>query len=448
MTTVTGSLRLPDGRAALGRVRFELVDRTTRRPLDRAAFDGQGRAIVGRTDVELDQDGRWEVDLPGQSSIDPPGTAWARIHIDENGQPGRPVLLVVPAAGGPVSEHEIMLRDDEPSPPAPAGAAVVEHAWERHGWDGWDEVTITEHGSQVVDRSIDGARGVVTGPGPEGALRVALLRRGTEWRDGEVRSIIHGPTPGTWTGNNAQQGHLHRVRPIGDGWWEGIAVWTSVVFGRGYEYLHVASVRWDGTTLLQSSNDGGAGDRDVAWIDRRLQLVTKDRIDFAGFPITRLGVVPSHGYGLAAGTLVAVDADDDTFDTASVEVQGFDAPAGFVQAIYGPTPVTPVSLTTARGHVTPAGAHSQRRWCPFGLATRVVGGDDQAVTVEIKRWRAGWDPEPGWDDPRVMRATVTPDGGGNVPEMALGPGLHGLWVAHLHGGSSAAFGPVTFHQLD
>lgn len=323
---------------------------------------------------------------------------------------------------------------------------VIAHDWDRDGWAPFQQVAITAHGSQQFDLDVAAARGVVTGPGPEGNHRVALLRQGTLWRDAEVRSVVWGPL-GAWTGNNAQQGHLHRVRQIGPNLWEGIAVWTSVSFGFDMRYLHVASVRWNGTTLWQSSNDGGAGDRDARWIDRRLQLVTKDRVDFAGLPITRLGVVPSHGYGLAAGTLVAVDADDDTFDTASVEVQGFDVPAGFVQAIYGPTPVTPVSLTVARGHVTPAGVHSQRRWCPFGLATRVVGGDAGAVVVEIKRWRAGWDPEPGWDDPRVMRATVTPDGGGNVPEMALGPGLHGLWAAHFHNGSSGAWGPVTFTRI-
>ena len=321
---------------------------------------------------------------------------------------------------------------------------VIAHDWDRDGWAPFQPVVITADGSQQLDLDVDDARGVVTGPGPEGSHRVALLRQGTLWRDAEVRSVVWGPL-GDWAGNNAQQGHLHRVRQIGPTLWEGIAVWTSVVFGGDYRYLHVASVRWDGTTLWQSSNDGGAGDRDARWIDRRLQLVSKDRFSAFGLVFTRLGVTPSHGYGLAAGTTVNIDADDDTYDAAEVPVQGFDVPAGFVQVQYGPEPAP---LTVARGHVTPAGAHSQRRWCPFGMATRVRGGTSGAVVVEIKRWRAGWDPEPGWDDPRVMRATVTPDSGGNVPEMALGPGLHGLWAAHFHDGSSGAWGPVTFTRLD
>src|SRR5690606_41562925 len=95
-----------------------------------------------------------------------------------------------------------------------------------------------------------------------------------------------------------------------------------------------------------------------------------------------LGRPPSHRSGVAAATTGSSDAGDDTCDAAEVPVQGFDVPAGFVQVQSGPEPAP---LTVARGHVTPAGAHSQRRWCPFGMATRVRGGTSGAVVVEIKR---------------------------------------------------------------
>ena len=320
---------------------------------------------------------------------------------------------------------------------------VIVHDWDRDGWAPFQQVVITAHGSQQFGFDVDDARGVVIGPGPEGSHRVALLRQDTFWRDAEVRSVVWGPL-GAWTGNNAQQGHLHRVRQIGPNLWEGIAVWTSVVFGQDMRHLHVASVRWDGTTLWQSSNDGGAGSNDNAWIDRRLPLVSASRFEAFGLIFTQLGILPPHGYGIQPGTVVSVNATDDSFNAVDVPIQGVD-PAGFIQLQYGPE-ATP--LTVARGHVTPSGPDSQRRWCPFGMATRVRDGDADAVVVEIKRWRAGWDPEPGWDDPRVMRATVSPDSGGNVPEMALGPGLHGLWAAHFHDGSSGAWGPVTFTRLD
>ena len=325
---------------------------------------------------------------------------------------------------------------------AGAGRQIV-HDWSLHGWAPWDEVVITRHGTQRFDKSVSGGRGVVSGPGPENNHRVALLRQGTLWRDAEVRSVVWGPT-GAWNGNNAQQGHLHRVRQIGPNLWEGIAVWTSVAFGFDMGYLHCASVRWNGTTLWQSSNDGGMGTNDNAWIDRRLPLVSASRFEAFGLVFTRLGILPPHGYGIRPGTVVTVDSEDDSYDAVNVPIQGVD-PAGFIQLQYGSAAAP---LTVARGHVTPSGPDQQKRWCPFGFATRVRGGTAGSVLVEAKRWRYGWEPEPGWDDPRVMRTNVIPDQGGNVPTMATQPGAHGLWAAHFYNGSGGAWGPVSFVSLD
>src|SRR5690554_3613740 len=53
---------------------------------------------------------------------------------------------------------------------------VIAHDWGRDGWAPFQPVVITAHGSQQFDLDVDAGRGVVTGPGPEGSHRVALLR--------------------------------------------------------------------------------------------------------------------------------------------------------------------------------------------------------------------------------------------------------------------------------
>src|ERR671923_1583371 len=103
----------------------------------------------------------------------------------------------------------------------------VDHDFKRDGWNGFTKVVITSDGVQVFTESVSATgRGRVTGAAAPGNHRVAHLRDGTVERDSVITSVIYGPGSG-WGGTNAQQGHLHRVREISPGLWEGIAIWTS-----------------------------------------------------------------------------------------------------------------------------------------------------------------------------------------------------------------------------
>lgn len=326
---------------------------------------------------------------------------------------------------------------------------VISHRWDLDGWEEFTRVVITAHGAQEFTGSVVDGRGVLTPTDPVadlGSHRVAYLRAGTSWADAEVRSVTWGPSE--FNGNDAQQGHLHRAREISPGLWEGIAVWTSVVFGGDYRFLHVASVRFDGTTLWQSTNDGGAGSSDSAYIDRRVGILAYQRINFG------VGVV--NAQVAAAERLAYADSGVDLFTVAALEASlnvtdqalAFDAGTGRVQWTTADATVVPWDHTTD-GTLTPSGTSSQKRWTPFVMATRVVGGTTAAAEVLIKRWRYG-EPEPGWGDPRVRRVTVSPDPADptvDVPEIALGPGLHGLWAAHFHNGTTGAWGDLDVTEL-
>lgn len=328
---------------------------------------------------------------------------------------------------------------------------AIAHRWDLDGWEEFTRVVITAHGAQEFTGSVVDGRGVLTPTDPVadlGSHRAAYLRAGTSWADAEVRSVIWGPSE--FNGNDAQQGHIHRAREISPGLWEGIAVWTSVVFGGDYRFLHVASVRFDGTTLWQSTNDGGAGSSDSAYIDRRVGILAYERINF-GVGVVNAQVAPVDRLRHFVSTV-------DLFTVASLgaslnvtdQTMTFDADneVGRVQWTTVDTTVVGWNHTGA-GTLTPSGTSSQKRWTPFVMATRVVGGTTAGVEVLIKRWRYG-EPEPGWGDPRVRRVTVSPDPADptvDVPEIALGPGLHGLWAAHFHNGTTGAWGDLDVTQL-
>jgi hypothetical protein len=318
----------------------------------------------------------------------------------------------------------------------------VVHDWDLDGWDPFTPVVISDDDPQVFDLTVASGRGVITGSvADNGNHRVAYLREGTLWADSEITSVIYGPGGTAWTGTNGQQGHLHRVREVEPGVWEAIAAWTAV-FGGGYETINTRAVRFDGATLFQGDGDI-ATSADIPFIDRRLAIVSKERTTGFGLFFNNMGVTPAHLYGLAGGDIVTVDSTDATMDQTDIAVNGATPGTGVVQVVE-PTTLSTSALAVDRGHITPSGVSRSKRWVPYVMSTRVVGGDATAAVLELKRWRLG-DPEPDWSDPRVQRQDVTANAG--VPTVPTEPGLCALWAAHFFGGSTGTFGGLRFRQI-
>lgn len=349
---------------------------------------------------------------------------------------------------------------DSPTVPAltthldtPLGDGVhglVAHNWQQDGWTPFTVVTMTADGAQSFTQSVNNGRGRLTSTQPaNGSHRVAYLRQGTEWADSEMRSIFWGPV-GVWAGNNAQQGHIHRVREISPGLYEGIMMWTSVVSGGDYAYMHVKGVRFNGTTLAQSG--GGDvpfslfGSQDSSYIDRAVRVVGHLRFTGFGLWFNEYTVAqPERLRFLAASNIVTIESmADSTFNETDIAMNGVDVNTAIVQVIE-PTTTSAVSYTgDGSGRIRPSGTSLQKRWTPFVLATRVIGGTAAEVPVELKRWRLG-DPEPDWGDARVQRGTVTSDA--DVPELALGAGSCALFGAHFYNGSAGEWGDIVCQEL-
>jgi hypothetical protein len=326
---------------------------------------------------------------------------------------------------------------------------VIEHNWARDGWADFTPVVITADGAQSFSTIVTGVGGNTSGIGAavstipgNASLRIAYLRNGTNWRDGEVRSTIWGPlTP--WNGTNAQQGHLHRVRKINATTYEGIALWTSIVFGGDYSFLHVASVQFDGTTLNFNGAAGGLFDAlDSGWIHRGVRVMGHRRFNFIDWINEYTIGQPHYARYWLPGTHIAVTSlSDATFNEADIALNTFDT-NGSIITVKEPTTLSAVSYAVdGTGGIAPIGEDLQKKWCPFTMATRVIGGTAGSVTVEAKRWRLG-DPEPDWGEARVRRGPVL--SGGSISSVALGPGLHGLWGAHFNGGSAGGWGDLQF----
>lgn len=318
---------------------------------------------------------------------------------------------------------------------------VVTHDWGRDGWAPFAAATMTADGAQSFAQSVGGGRGTLTATQPTGGnLRVAYVREGTEWVDSEVTSLVWGPSNYGVGTLIAQQGHIHRVREVSPGVYEGIGVWTGV-FASDYSVLNTRAVRWDGTTLFQSGGDDPTG-VDASHINRQLALVSRDRFTAFGLWFNNYSVHPSHLYGLANGDIVTVDSTDSTFDETDVAVNSVDTALGGVQVIE-PTTFSASALAVDRGLVRPSGASSQKRWTPYWLSTRVRGGNATSLVVEWKRWRPE-EAEPDWGHSRVQRRTVTSTLDVPIPTEA---GMCALWGAHFVNGSSGSWGETRFRKL-
>lgn len=327
------------------------------------------------------------------------------------------------------------------------GRQPIEHNWQRDGWAPFDPVVMTADGAQNYTPSVANGRGIITGNvAGSGSLRVAYLHEATNWADQEMVSVNWGPTA-DWNGTNAQQGHLHRVRNIGGNVWEGIAIWTSIVFGGDYSFLHVAGVRFDGTTLdMSNATPGVFGANDLSFITRAARILGHERYNFLGWINQYTLMHPEWLQYLTVGDLVSiVNLGDVTFNEASAAITTTVGTAtGFVTVTEPTTTSASPYVATGGGELAPIGVDLQKRYTPQVMATRVMGGTAASCVVEGKRWRLGED-EPDWGDPRVQRATLTPSG--PVPTIATGPGKMGYWAAHFHTGSGGAWGDTRFRCL-
>jgi hypothetical protein len=320
------------------------------------------------------------------------------------------------------------------------GTDLVHH-WGTDGWGPFAPVLINADDAQVFATTVVTGSGVITGTqAGDGNMRVAYVRECTEWTDSEMTSLIVGPAG--WNTINAQQGHLHRVREVSPGLWEGIAVWTAVV-GGDYSLINTRGVRFDGATLFQSDGDL-ATSADSSSLDRGLRVEARQRFNFVSW-FNEYRVSPLHLWGLAVGDIVTITSVSGTgFNETGVAVANADRVGGVVQ-VGDPSDTTTVAYAiTPGGLIVPSGIHAQKRWAPFWLSTRVVGGTASAATVEWLRWRYG-EPRPDWSDARVQRRAIASNA--NVPALATGPGLCGLWGAHFTGGSSGAYGQARFREV-
>jgi hypothetical protein len=319
---------------------------------------------------------------------------------------------------------------------------VVAHDWGRDGWTPFTPVTITADGAQSFTQSVSNSRGVLTSTQPSGSgLRIAYLHDDTEWLDSEITSVVYSPAG--WTGTNAQQGHIHRVREVSPGVYEGIAVWTAV-FGGDYATLNTRAVRWNGTTLWQSDGDL-ATSADSNRLDRSLHVRAYSRFTFINvlqdYKVRDGALVR----GYAAGDIVTVtDMADASFNETDVALAGADSSVGAVSLVDAAAGAGVANTATFQGVIRPSAASAQKRWTPYYMSSRVVGGTSGSLVVEWKRWRPE-DNEPDWGDALVQRRTVTTNA--NVPTLPTEAGACALWGAHMSNGSAVGWGEVRFREL-
>lgn len=318
------------------------------------------------------------------------------------------------------------------------------HSWTDEGWGAFTPVTISADVGQIFSSTVVTGTGTITGTAAgHGNHRVAYLRDCTEWVDSEMTSLILGPTG--WNNGGAQQGHIHRVREISPGLWEGIAVWTAVV-GGGYDLINTRGVRWDGSTLFQSDGDA-ATNADRSFLDRGLRVHARQRFTF-GQNVNEYHCLPVHLWGLNIGDLVTTTNVSGTgFNETAQAVTNIDRTGGIVQ-LFDPVESAVVAYAiTPAGLLVPAGTNSQKQWAPFFLSSRVIGGTSSAATVEWMRWRGGdfADSRPDWSSPRVQRRAIASNA--SVPALATGRGKDALWGAHFHDGSAGSWGEASFREV-
>lgn len=461
MTEVTEQLDLPgppNGTATLpGAARATLQVRLAGAGGEPVVGYANGNTIVADRDVYADPTGAWSLNLVPNSEISPSGTVY---RLDYDSVLTRDAVYISVPATGSYDVSEILTAPPGAIDPSYVAllqqeiAALqaeidvlnspIKHRWDVDGWDVFTPVTITsDAGTDSFDTIAVTGTGIVSNPNSDSNVRVAYLREGTEtFVDSEMEALFLAP-PNGWGGTNVQQGLMARVREIGGGVWEGIAVWTSIVFGGTMANLHCKSVRFNGGTVLnQSGNAGEAADpsaTDSAYIDRTLGIVTKERTTGFGLFFNNHACVPNHLYGIVSGDIVTIDSSDATMDETGATVNSANPSTGRVQVIEGTT-LSTSALAADQGTVRPSGVSEMKRWAPFWMAVRCIGD-----TVYIMRWRPE-EYKPSWSNPRVRRVVLAPDA--DVPSIASGPGANALWAAHFFDGSSGGWGDFNVVSLD
>lgn len=120
MTQVTGTLTLPDGTPAAGAsVVFELVG------ADRAFVpDDDETVLKQQPTITTDENGQYVIDLPGNATLDPPGTRWRRT-VSMGRQRSFSDDLIVPVNGGPYNEHDLLASPLVPVPSTAASNLII-----------------------------------------------------------------------------------------------------------------------------------------------------------------------------------------------------------------------------------------------------------------------------------------------------------------------------------
>lgn len=461
MTVVVEDLDLPNSQTPYAQVDITLAGNDCAPVF---GYHSVSHAVIGTLQLKpgngIDANGIWQADLIPNSLITPAGTSYRIVRRASDGSKWISCVEVPVVTGGaaiPVSE----LPQDTPEgidptalglhatqPLSGATHGELRHSWDTDGWGAFTPIVMTAHAPQAFTLTVDSrGRGVATGnASTNGNLRMVHARQDTRWRDSEITSTVWGPL-GSWAGNNAQQWHLHRVREVSPGLWEAIAVWTSVI--ADYSWLHCKAVRWDGITLWQSGGGevggGPFAQADIDYIDHATPVLAHQRFTFFSWIHEYRLRDPLRAAHLAIGDVVSTTLmANATFNKTNIALNDIARAAGVTQLIDDTTTGAVAWTTDAVGTFAPSGVHLQKRYCPFQLATRVVGGTASSVTVLGKRWRYN-EPEPDWSDVRVQRAAVTPNAG--VLSIATEEGECAIGNAHLYSSSALAWGDVRFRKL-
>jgi Collagen triple helix repeat (20 copies) len=315
------------------------------------------------------------------------------------------------------------------------------HDWDLDGWTPFTTVVMTADGSQAFTKTVENGAGKLVGTLPtNGSLREAYIIPNTEWEDSEMTSLVLQPTGPV---GSSQQGHIHRMKEISPGVWEGIAIWSSV-FGNDYRALHTRGVRFDGVTLTQSDGDGATGG-DVNFIDRGMHIRAAERFTFGSVFQAYRVLEPQMLLTLSVGDFIdVISMADSSFNESNIACASIDFSAGSISLV-DPAAGAAVSIFPVyNGLVLPDSNNNMKRWTPHWLSTRVRNGSASTVIAEIKRWKPE-EREPDWGDPRVMRRTILSNVG--VPSLALGPGHCAMWGAHLLSTSSTKWGQIRAKEL-
>lgn len=314
--------------------------------------------------------------------------------------------------------------------------AVIEHDWDRDGWDVFRPVTVNTDDAQTFTTSVVAGRGRVTGNlANEGNLRRFYLREGTRWPDSDITSLWWGPdrfsTGGTT--NRPQMGHVHGAAVGDDGLLRGAVLWFNIFGGPNPEALLANT--WEGdlsATLRQGTQSpvfSGGGSLNA--VGRTPLVVQASRYTFGGtFIDLRVtpdwmaeGVVPGSVGDLTGMAATGLNGVDYTVQGSASALIRLNASGGAL------------TDATAGGTWTP---DYPWRVFPYWVRSQYV-----PPVLRFKQWAYG-KPEPDWGSAYAWSANLVV--GGTATGIAQGNGYAGLVAAHAHDGSYMEWGQARFQR--